>query len=504
MRVLYCPMYSSPRNLRTCSTYSWARIFFPRLLHSREDVFLYFGLPEGVDFHEEWMDHPRCEIYRLPLLDDQITQSVTVDQVMVDRFREFDGPTPVDIVFMDKSIPLPQYRALSETINNPSRRVYAVNMHFDFVPGETKVSDNVFSLQSLGCAGAEVMIAHDKGSAKRILNTARKYIGPKQAARLLDNTHVGCGYFDTELFQSIYREEDKPVPPPFVVNWGCGFNATYRVEEIIGAIKKAIATGEHDIRLLVTSSSSSPGAHSEVLDGCSFLASQNWRLPRPEFYGRLNNCHISIYWAWREQFSGSQLEQAAFGLLGIYNDRFPPPWVPKNYPYLFSGEQDLPAVILEAVKHYNDPLTKRMLKEIQEKILAEYSGQTDADILRERCFAEVPKKKDYVGWCQRMAWLIKMVDQLVPPYDEVDFETMRHRIKDIGTKGIWVGAREGYKGTWVGCDDLRDAMICCGWQDTHKTKEPVFVFKPETRIAPANEDFEARVKLSRSRGAAKA
>lgn len=500
-RVLYLPSYSSPRNLATCTIMSWARIFFPRILEANEDLFLYFGLPDGVDYHEPWMDDPRVEIWRgAPNEEDQVTMFSLIDDVFLERFREFDGPNPVDIVLMDKAVPLPMMRALSEVVNLPSRRVYACNMPFDFVPSQNKLSENHFALQSLGLCQADVVAALSPGYAKRMRKTARKYVPAHMSARLLENIHVGCGYFDVELFKEKYKEGSKPSTPPFVFNWGTGFNSVYKVDNCMQALKKVMALGKHDIRLMITSSSQTSGQHQNQIDDVSWQVTENWRLPRPKFYERLNQCHISIYWAWRDTFSGSQLEQAAFGLLGIYNERFPPPWVPKNYPFLFKGDSDLPTVIMDAMDRYNDPVIRKMVKDIQENILENYSGQNDADQLWGKCTDALVKKKDYKEWCRRAKWLLKMVDQLVPPYDEVTLEQMVHRVRDLGTKGILVGERKGYKGTWVGCDDLRDAMICCGWQDTYSTSSPTFVFKPETRIAPSNEWFEKRRDLSASRG----
>jgi len=500
MRILYLPTFSSPRNLATCSTMSWARIFFPKLLAEREDVFIFFGLPKGTDFHEPWMDDPRIEFFHeVPNEEDQITMFSNMDQVFLDRFREFDGPFPVDIVFMDKAVPLPMMKAYSEVVNLPSRRIYATNMHFDFVPSQNKLSENHFALQSLGLAQADVVIAHDQGSAKRMRKVARKFIPSHMSSRLHDNMHIGCGYFDVDLYKDKYMEGSKPKPPPFVLNWGTGFNSIYKVDPCMQAIKHVMALREGDLRLMITSSSQTSGQHQNQIDDVSWQVTENWRLPRPKFYERLNQCHLSIYWAWREQFSGSQLEQAAFGLIGIYNAKFPPPWVPDDYPFYFTGESDLGATIMSAMDHYDDPKIRKMTKDIQERIIEEFGGQMDSDILWERCITALEKKKNYREWCNRVPWLLKMIDQLVPPYDKITFSDMIDRVREIGTKGILVGERKGYKGTWVGSDDLRDAMLVCGWQDTYETASPTFVFKPETRIAPTNEWFEARVKLFKSR-----
>ena len=481
MRIAYLPMYSSPKNIRTCSTLGWANVFFRTLIQENEDVFLYFGWPRGVEFTLPWFDHPRVELVLFDPEEDQYTESWNVDRAFFERFGSWKGTHPIDVLLTDKHACVPDFRRKTEYPTIHNRRVTVVNMQFDFTVKQHEVSRNVESVQSVGVSESDLMICRDERVFEQIFTTARKHLSSKRAAGLLDKKWVGGYAFDEELFHENYRP-DKLKGPPFLVSWGYAMAGGNKPVEIFEGVGQVIKEGR-DLRMVVTTPSANGGNFHELLSQAFWgpFMTLDYALPRDKFYERLNQCHLFVNWTDVPGFSGSPLEQVAFGLLGIYHYVNRPPWVKDDYPFLFYGSGDLPAVIKDACDRYYDEDVQALIKGMQQEALEVYSGQRDA----RRLILKIRELSTYKKLAEQDSrrWLHDMILDILKIYQPdvirwVEIQTWLWSRPE--SKKLTVGdATSGFGGFKVGSDHLRFVKEDLGWIDDCQEPLPMFRRMPD-------------------------
>jgi len=481
-RVLYVPMYSSPENLKTCSTFAWANVFFQHLLDSYEDVFLHFMWPTCADIHPEWLDHPRVELIEFTPNDSQYTESFNLPSVVRDRFGAFAGTSPLDVLITDKHACMPGLRLSTEYPTIYNRRTYVLNMQFDFTKELHEVSPNVEAIQAVATTDADMVICRDERVFDQVFTTARKHVSSKRAARLLDNKWIGGYTFDDDMFGKGVDPEVRAVPPPFVANFAYAFTTSNHVVEIVSAYRELCHSG-YDLRFLLTTPSKNPGNfHDQVSkeEWGPFLL-DHYALPRGDFYRRLNTAHLFVYWPITRGFCGSPLEQTAFGLLGIYHYVNKPPWINDQYPFLFHTASDIPHVLKDAMDKYNEPWVRRLVKNLQQKVADLYSGKRDAAALASKIFEISSTKKECEQDSRR--WLHDLIFSILERYtpDVIRWQEIKTWLhsRPYSKKLIVGDASSGFGGYKVGNDHLRFAMEDIGWIDDCQHLEPLFHREPE-------------------------
>ena len=481
-RILYVPMYSSPENLATCSTMAWANVFFPLLLENYEDAFLHFLWPDCADISPEWLKHPRVEVIRFTPKDSQYTESFNLPPVVKDRFGAFAGYSPIDVLITDKHACMPGLRLATEYPTIYNRRTYVLNMQFDFTKELHEVSPNVEAVQAVATTEADMVICRDERVFEQVFTTARKHVSSSRAARLLKDRWIGGYTFDDDLFGKGMDEKLRSTPPPFVVSFAYALTTLNHSKEILTAIRGLVAVGD-DLRCLLTTPSKNPGNfHDQVRkeDWGAFLM-VHYALPRGDFYRRLNQAHLFVYWPNVPGFCGSPLEQTAFGLLGIYHRYNKPPWINDEYPFLFHTASDIPHVLKDAMGKYHELWVQKLIKNLQKKVVRDYSGARDAVALAERIFQISNYKKECEQDSRR--WLHDLIFDILKDYvpDVIRWDEIRDWIwsRPYSKKLIVGDASSGFGGYKVGNDHLRFAMEDIGWIDDCQQKDPVFHRRPE-------------------------
>lgn len=388
-RILYIPMYSSPTNLATDSTYNWAKIFFHTIVEYDPKAFVYFAVPQGVghSFHE--IDHPRIYKFPVPMFgnDSQYLEAALLQQEYVNLFGELRGKYMVDIVACDKATVIPAMRMGSEFWINTGGAPRAYVSKAPFIFDSDAISSlypHLDIMQSLGYAQSDVVLWMSEGDFERGMGIASKYLSPALLDRAYRSKHLGGFLANFALTKSFELDPMAKPRSPKTISWGYGLNSEYHCKEVLEEYAK-ISRADSDVRVLITTSSRRPNpAVSRLVGSGEFEV--YFALPQAEYFRKLREAHVFVYHVTRPATAPSSvMEQQIMGLVGVFprSDKVPS-CLFDGYPYLFRTKKEMNHLVRYLLDNYFENEVQEVIKKQKEYLLSKFDPVEDSKIIYDR------------------------------------------------------------------------------------------------------------------------
>lgn len=497
LRVLYVPHFSSPKMVRTCSTWNWAKVFFRRWVDTRPDVFVYFPVPRGQENDPDMarIDHPRIEKIPITVDDVQYLEAMAL-QPEFDAFSGYSGNKPVDVIFCDKICKLGALRAnLMPFLGKacaPTAIVTSGQFLFDSqLSGMISLLDSWEKEQAIGWTMSDLNIFRTEGEYGRAEKICRRYLSPKMILDLMDSKVVGGIGNDLSRLDKFYKK-DKPTKP-ITMNWAYGMTIAYHTKEVFATIDTLFRSGR-DIRVLVTSSSRGAGR-----SGLTALAGKkyfelNWGLPQEKYYEAISGAHLFMFFPTRTRsLSYSVIEQMYLGLVGIFpRGLLKPEMIPDDYPFLFSNTIEALAHLRWIVDNWADPKVQNTIERMREIVREKYNGISDAERIIEK-IEDVYEVKDKEVKVRRACR--EIVEELFAGKDQVSWEeviTAIHARNRIVIRGA--GSADYLSHTGFSMAVFRRAMRAIGMPDSCESSTPVFVRRASEEVPVEDAEVEEEEK----------
>ena len=398
MRIAYIPMYSSPHNILTCSTYNHVKLFVRSMVEARPECFVYVTVPEGAsDLSQvrKELDHPRIVLIPVPAYKNQHKDLVWMPSEVVKRFAEMDGDLYVDAVITDKPTSLPWLKsALHTWSENGTGGIKVIYLdRFSLREREhTYMMDDFFIAQTAGLASADMIVWATQNVFDDALATAKKFLSFSLLKQLRDKSRFLYSSLDTALVESFAVDRD-PKDPQRIVNYAYGLTSGYKWDENLEVFDYLFARGNRDIKVLVTTSSAGAGVLPERY---TKYMDVHTGLPQAEFWRTIAKAHAFIHLPNYVQLSQSVIEQQLLGLVGVFPDKG---WVRetvyKGYPYIGKGMGELNGMLRYVIDNYFSPEVQDVIAK-QKAFLRE---RFDGKVLAVKFYDEVEKLvgKGYPG-----------------------------------------------------------------------------------------------------------
>lgn len=359
MRLLLVPMYSSPQNIRTCSTFNHIRHFVKQIVENR-DCMLYVVVPENASepqLVDDTFKHPRIRILKVPASRNQHRELVYMPEQLIQRFSEMEGDLYIDAVLTDKPAMVGFLKTILHTWSENSLGYIPVGLFERFFvrPDQHSWSpDHYRRSQCYGLALADRVYWTVPHAAAAAFDLAKNYLPFADIKRLREKSMTAFGPVDFDELDPFLIQRDANNPQR-IVNYAYGLTATYRVQDTFDMMDYLYARGNRDVRILVTTASKSFGV-SDVPAHYKQYMDMNYALPQHEFWRKAAQAHAFIHMPSFCQISAAVMEQQYLGQIGVLPDKA---WardvVYKGYPFLGKGVAEMQGMLRYVLDNYFSP-----------------------------------------------------------------------------------------------------------------------------------------------------
>ena len=394
-RLLYVPMYTSPKHLATDSTYNWSKVFFRRIVEYDPKAFVYFPVPEGCENDYAEIEHARIYKFPVPMVGNQYMESSWVQEIFHQKFSDVFGRYCPDIVVCDKACVIPSLK-LGLDIWSPKARppkVYVSKTLFIFDHDEIEWVSRDFEMnQSLGYAMADRILWKSDADYARGFKIAQRYLSASMLGEMARSKFLGGYIPNFAACEPHYHDPMTKPSSPRLLNYAYGGNADYHVTEVLEAFDLTFKTTSN-VGVLITCPTVYSGRHfQKALKGKEY-AELHLGLSQAEYLSKIKNAHVFIYYPSRPgTMSGAVIEQQLLGLVGVFpaDDRKPVSLYP-DYPYVFRDKRELFHLTRYLIEHYYDPEVQRVI-ETQRAFVQRYDPRVDAVRIYEECLRLLREK----------------------------------------------------------------------------------------------------------------
>lgn len=476
LRFLYVPMYSSPHNLQTCSTYNYVKVLIKKMVENRQ-CYAYVAIPEGTrDQCAELTDHPRIEVIEMKASKNQYRDLCIYPNELVDYFNELEGEKYIDAVLTDKALLIPFLKSQLYTFTRNGCSQIPVGWIDQFFMRPTEHSymqEHHIRSQIWGFAEADFLVWASDNVKQEAFAVARKYVSPSVLRDIINKSY---NWFSAADIQRLNKYLDRPKrKDKIVLNYAYATNDAYKYKEVFEILNR-VYEGGRDVEILVTTSSKASIIPKRFKESNVTIYNA---LPQEEFFEKVaTQAHVFLYMPDYSELSQSVLEQQYLGLVGIFpNKQWAKDTTYPGYPYLANNKDELEMYIRHVVDNYWSDEVQEVIRKQREFILERF----DATNLALNIYDHMSKIIQPVNKLWRTK---KDLNKLFWNYDEIDYDTWVHVIKEGTSMGYDMNnmpvARYG-----LAKNVFRRLMWDIGFIDT--CDRPVPHFK---RVARVEEDFD--------------
>lgn len=478
-RILYVPMYSSPARIATDSTFNWAKIFFKSIVENDPEAFVYLPVPEGVSNTYKAIDHPRIHLFPVPMYADrsQYSELIRLQEIFVERFTDALGPHFVDVVVCDKASVLPLLKAGIDMWLEPLQapKVYVTKTHFILDSDKIATLSRDFEMtQSLGYAMADMVLWMSEEDYQRGSALSSKYLSATMTANLQKSKVLGGWLANFGLAEKYGIDPmDKP-RSPITLSYAYASNADYHSAEIVKIFDTVYQTNPN-VHILLTTSGGIGRSLTPLLCKMPYVEQYNG-LPQEEFFKKIRDAHIFIYWPSAPGMPTSTvMELQNMGLVGVFlaGSKKPPTLFP-DYPYLAKGPAELTVLVKYLSEHYFDDSVQEVIRKQKQWNLERYDPRKDAVVLYERILKILEEKKgDSVA--RSKSGFVDLLKEVTVGIPEFTMDQLLVMIKNLSRIGIDLHSLGSlpYMGTCMA--SLRRTMEQLGFRDACDGPEVRFV-----------------------------
>lgn len=465
LRFLYVPMYSSPHNLKTCSTYNYVKVLIRKMVESR-DCYAYVAIPEGTaDQCAELMDHPRIEVIEMKASKNQYRDLCLYPTELVDYFNELEGEKYIDAVLTDKALLIPFLKSQLYTFTRNGCSQIPVGWIDQFFMRPTEHSymqEHHIRSQIWGFAEADFLVWASDNVKMDALGVARKYVAPSVLKAMREKSFNWFSAADIHRLDGLLTHEKRQ--DKVVLNYAYATNDAYKYKDVFEILNR-VYEGGRDVDILVTTSSK--GSIIPQRFKQSNVTIHN-ALAQDEFFEKVaKEAHVFLYMPDYSELSQSVLEQQYLGLVGIFpHKQWAKDTTYEGYPYLAANKIELEAMLRHVVDNYWTDEVQDVIKRQRQYILEEF----DATHLAQNIYDKMSALIEPAG----KLWKTKdTLEELFADRDEVDYQTWVTAIKEGTNMGYDMDnmpvARYG-----LGKNLFRRLMWDIGFEDTCEGPLPHF------------------------------
>jgi len=350
LRFLYVPMYSSPHNLGTCSTWNYVKVLIRKMVEHRP-CYAYVAIPEGTrEFCEEHLNHPRIELIEVKCSKNQYRDLCTYPNELVNYFNELEGEKYIDFVLTDKALLIPFLKSQLYTFTRNGCSQIPVGWIDQFFMRPTEHSymqEHHIRSQIWGFAEADFLIWCSDNVKHDAFGVARKYVSPFV---LKDIVNKSFNWFSAADIQRLGKYEAPKRKDKIVLNYAYATNDSYKYKEVFEILNR-VYEGGRNIDILVTTSSKAtiiPDRFKQ--SNVQFFNA----LPQDEFFEKVaKEAHVFLYMPDYSELSQSVLEQQYLGLVGVFpNKQWAKDTTYPGYPFLANSKDELEMFLRHIVDNY--------------------------------------------------------------------------------------------------------------------------------------------------------
>lgn len=471
LRFLYVPMYSSPHNLQTCSTYNYVKVLIKKMVENR-NCYAYVAIPEGsTDDVTELTEHPRIEVIEMKSSKNQYRDLCLYPNELVDYFNELEGEKYIDAVFTDKAILIPFLKAQLYTFTKNGCSQIPVGWIDQFFMRPTEHSymqETHIRSQIWGFAEADFLVWASDNVKKEAFGVARKYVSPSVLRDIMLKSHNWFSAADITRLEGFLEKPKRT--DKVVLNYAYATNDAYKYKDVFEILNR-VYEGGRDVDILVTTSSKGSIIPQRFKESNVTIYNA---LPQAEFFDKVaTEAHVFLYMPDYSELSQSVLEQQYLGLVGIFPNKS---WAKDSnypgYPYLANNKTELEMYIRHVCDNYWSDEVQGVIEKQRQFILDTY----DATHLATNMYDHM---SNIIQPAEKL-WKTKdTLEELFKDYDEIDYETWTEVIKQ-GTSMKYEMDNMPVARYGLGKNLFRRLMWDIGFVDTCEHSLPHFVREKRT------------------------
>jgi len=372
LRFLYVPMYSSPHNLATCSTWNYVKVLIKKIVENRK-CYAYVAIPKGTkEYCDGLLNDSRIELIEMNCSKNQYRDLCTYPSELVDYFNELEGEKYIDFVLTDKALLIPFLKSQLYTFTRNGCSQIPVGWIDQFFMRPTEHSymqEHHIRSQIWGFAEADFLIWCSDNVKHEAFGVARKYVSPSVLKGIVEKSYNWFSAADIQRLDKYKQEKRKD---KIVLNYAYATNQAYKYKEVFEILNR-VYEGGRDIDILVTTSSKSTIIPERFKQSNVYIYNA---LSQQEFFDKVSKeAHVFIYMPDYSELSQSVLEQQYLGLVGIFPDK---QWAKdttyKGYPFLAKSKDELEMYLRYVVDNYWADEIQDVIKKQKEFILERFDA----------------------------------------------------------------------------------------------------------------------------------
>lgn len=494
MRLLHIGFCSNPPNSAGCAQSNLEVHWLRKILDDDPNARVISYQPSTFKIQGLW-DHPRLEIrtYALRYYGQREETGYLPAEVMLDITRvdrEYDAvflakPRVFDCVrgaFLNSS------SGLSETIP-----VYVSSGYTMEKTGRlSDMSDFAEASQVSGWINSDAVIFWNRFQYSIAKRVASKHVPASCVERLTKNLMRECftGGLSVKRLDKVGRKQSRE---NFRMSYAHRLSSHYGFAELCDLAKFMKMSGE-PVTLVITCPQVSGGFSGAVfgsdLSRDKHDVESHFALPQMEYFEKAATCHVFVEKIDFAEACSGMLEQLYLGQIGIFPEKLEVirPYLPKDYPYLYSSVPECEAMLLHVRKTYWTDECQALIKRVRDGL------RNDADVRHSAVALSDRIRGDYEAQLTTISTsLIDLAESVIQHLNEPESITVEEYSKAVAavargglrmrTKGLIMGSiglGHGYS-----YRHFLQAMPLCGYVDDATSPVPVFRKTPDrNKIKP--------------------
>lgn len=481
MRVAYVPMYSSPHNIQTCSSFNFIRMVAMSIVQNR-DCHLYLCVPDSVSdraWVEEQLKHPRLTIIYVPAYKNQHREMTWLPGEIIKRFAEMGGDLYIDALLTDKTVAVPYFREALHTWTENGTGGITIAVVDRFFLREVEHNyqqEGWYRDQAFGHASADLICWTTKNVQTDAMNAAKKWLSFSEIKKMREKSIFSYSSLDIERMKPFIVERD-PNDPVRVVNYAYALSSGYKWQDNLEMFDYLFARGNRNVKILVTTATLMEGIFPERWSNYMEI---HQGLPRNEFWKKISTAHAFVHLPQYVQLSQSVLEQQMLGIVGVFPNR---PWAYDmtypGYPYIGKDKVEMGGMLRHVIDNYFTDEVQDVIKKQREFICERFDGVKCAVGLYDAVKKITPDRMP--GAPGDLPALCHAIFKDIPVGATVTYDEWKEKIKDNTRVRFNVDkapmALQGVcKNRW------RKATLMVGFKDDFSNEKPTFI-----RVVPADQ-----------------
>ena len=471
MRLLYLPMWSSNKNLQTCSTYNWAKNFFRNVIDN-DDFYLYFCVPE--DTEEDFSEVSGKNVKLIPIKSSmwQYEEMYYLDDRIIDLFKQSTGKYVIDAVISDKTLCSNYLMSnINDTYNKAHKILNILTSKFTLLrEAKTKESlqKHLFFSQMENFAMCDLLMLVSEFQKGRILDTCRRYYSATIISELEKKMFVRMSTNNIETLESICLE--KPTDK-ILFNYSNAIHSGYKAEKIFEEFNMLFKLSK-PVEIVITTPSVKGGrVFAQKLQHYKHFEF-HMGLNQDDFWKVAGRCHVGMHMSKGGELNNSVIEQMMLRQVIVFLDsKMARSHVYKGYPFLAKNHTEIQVMLRDVIENYWTDRIQDVIDKQKKYVIDNFDGIKNS----QRAISVIYDMylNMYAEFCNNPSrQLINWMEDRFKDIDEISWDEFKRIVKSETSGKINMDKAHGQ--IRLTKNQMYLLMQSIGFKDTNDSEMPNF------------------------------